>query len=409
MPVFSYQALNVSGEKVSGTLTAGSRSELLEAIGRQGLRPVSVKEIGAEEAPAGVGIRRRLFSRTAGSQTGVEAFTRQLANLLAAGVPLSRSLDIVTRETSAADVRQQWNTIRNDIKGGLSFATALSKWPRSFPPVYVAIVRAGETGGFLNLALEQIADFRAREHDLKGRVKAALVYPVLLAGLAGVVLIFLMTYFIPRFSAIFSEFGGSLPWLTRLIMNLSRWLVGHGLILAAAAVAGIISLRRALATETGQRVLERTVLKLPGIGTVVARFALVRFSRMLGTLLGAGVPLVLALNVAREAIGNRTLSDAVTRAVENVKSGSSLAMGLASSERLFPPSVVEMVAVAEESGNLNKELIRLATSYENDLDRQLRMLVSVIEPVLLFLTAGIVGTVVIGMLLPVFTLQDLIR
>ncbi|OPZ91255.1 MAG: Type II secretion system protein F [candidate division TA06 bacterium ADurb.Bin417] len=240
-------------------------------------------------------------------------------------------------------------------------------------------------------------------------MKAALVYPVLLAGLAGVVLIFLMTYFIPRFSAIFSEFGGSLPWLTRLIMNLSRWLVGHGLILAAAAVAGIISLRRALATETGQRVLERTVLKLPGIGTVVARFALVRFSRMLGTLLGAGVPLVLALNVAREAIGNRTLSDAVTRAVENVKSGSSLAMGLASSERLFPPSVVEMVAVAEESGNLNKELIRLATSYENDLDRQLRMLVSVIEPVLLFLTAGIVGTVVIGMLLPVFTLQDLIR
>lgn len=406
MPFFSYQALNASGEKVSGNLAAGSRTEVLETIGRQGLRPFLVKEIGEGTTAGG---RRRLFNRTPGSPASVEAFTRQLANLLTAGVPLSRALDIVTRETSAAEVRQQWNTIRNDIKSGLSFANALSKWPKSFPPVYVAIVRAGETGGFLNLALEQIADFRAREQDLKGRVKAALIYPVLLAGLAGVVLIFLMTYFIPRFSAIFAEFGGSLPWLTRLIMNLSRWLVGHGLILAAAAAAAIVSLRRSLATETGQRALERAVLRLPGIGNVVARFALVRFCRMLGTLLGAGVPLVLALNVAREAIGNRTLSDAVTRAVDNVKGGASLAMGLASSERLFPPAVVEMVAVAEESGNLNKELIRLATSYESDLDRQLRMMVSVIEPVLLFLTAGIVGTVVIGMLLPVFTLQDLIR
>jgi type IV pilus assembly protein PilC len=406
MPYFYYNALDAHGQAVSGNLTAGTRSAVLDHIQEKGLRPISVKEV-RDDAPKAV--RPPIFKTERVSQVSVEAFTRQLANLLTAGVALNRALDIVTRETSKSAVKKQWITIRNDVMGGASFTAALAKWPQSFSPVYVAMVRAGETGGFLNLVLEQIADFRARENDLKGRVKAALVYPFLLAVLAGGVLVFLMLYFIPRFSEIFAEFGGSLPRLTRMIMSTSGWLVRYGTALVVAAVVAVVWLRRALTGEMGQRVFERTILNIPAFGTVVARFALVRFCRMLGTLLNAGVPLVVALNVARGAIVNRTLSDAVTHAVDDVKSGLSLARGLASSEKLFPAAVVEMVAVAEESGNLNKELIRLAATYEADLDRQLRMLVSVIEPILLFVMAGIVGTVVIGMLLPIFTLQELIH
>jgi len=404
MPTFTYIALDESGHESAGTLTAESRAVALEQIMTKGLRPVAVEE--KVTAP----VRSRSWSLPGRvPRIHVEAFTRQLANLLAAGVSLSRALDVVSREASHPAARKQWLAIRDDVLGGASLAAALARWPKSFPPVYVAMVRAGETGGFLDVVLEQIADFRAREQDLKGRVKAALVYPVLLAVLAGAVLIFLLTYFIPRFSAIFAEFGGSLPWLTRVIVQLSRLAVRYGPFLAVAIFVVVPLARRFLAGEAGRRALERAILRVPVLGPVVARFALVRFCRMLGTLLRAGVSLVAALQVAREAVGNQTLADGVTHAVDEVQRGTSLARGLAATPQLFPAAVVEMVAVAEESGKLDKELIRLADVYETELDRELRMLVAVVEPALLFFMAIVVGAVVVGMLLPIFTLQELIH
>jgi len=189
----------------------------------------------------------------------------------------------------------------------------------------------------------------------------------------------------------------------------SNLVLRHGIVLLIGIVLVVLLTRRLLASDAGRRRIESLVLAMPAVGSVVARFALVRFCRMLGTLLGAGVPLVLALRVAREAIGNQILADTVTKAVSDVQQGSSLARSLAESRQLFPPAVVEMVVVAEESGRLNDELVRIAAAYESELDRRLRMLVALAEPALLFIMAGVVGTVVIGMLLPVFTLQDLIR
>lgn len=342
-------------------------------------------------------------------QGNIEPLLRQLSNLLTAGIPLNRAIEIILREVSHPAVKKQWSAIHKDVIGGKSLADALAGWPGSFPSVCVAMVRAGETGGFLNLVLEQIADFRARENDLKGRVKSALVYPVLLVVTAAAVLTFLMLYFIPQFSLIFKEFGGSLPLLTRFIMSVSRWMLRYGLILAAVLIAGILGIRRSLSDMSSRRAMERVMLNVPVLGNVAVRFGLVRFCRMLGTLLAAGVPLVTALNIARESIGTQSLSDAVTGATEKVKNGLSLARGLAFNAKFFPASVIEMVAVAEESGNLDKELLRLAGTYETELDRHLRMLVALIEPALLFIMAVVVGTVVIGMLLPVFTLQELIR
>lgn len=405
MPAFVYTALDRSGKEVSGALTAEGRAAALNQVVAQGLHPVSVEEhTDAAKAPS---VSRLRTGRV--SQASVEAFTRQLANLIAAGVPLSRALQILSREASQPAAQRQWTAIHDDLVGGMSLGDAMAKWPRSFPPVYIAMVRAGETGGFLELVLEQIADFRSREQELKGKVKAALVYPAVLATLATAVLTFLLTYFIPRFSGIFAEFGGALPWLTRAIVTASNLVVKHGLVVAIAVALVVLTLQRLMSSDAGRRRLDRVVLQVPALGRIVAQFALVRFCRMLGTLLGAGVPLVPALRVARQAIGNQTLADTVTHAVEDVQQGASLARSLAGSGRLFPPAVVEMVAVAEESSRLDKELIRVAAAYEAELDRRLRMLVALVEPALLFIMAGVVGTVVIGMLLPVFTLQDLIR
>lgn len=402
MAVFTYTALDRQGRQTTGTLAADSRAAALEQVLNQGLAPVDVRE----QQPV---VDQPRTASTRVPQSAVEAFTRELANLLAAGLPLSRALHLLRRQASNPAARNVWGRIHDDVVGGMALADALAKWPRAFSSVYVAMVRAGETGGFLHVVLQQIADFRAREQELKGKVKAAMVYPAVLAVLACGVLTFLLTFFIPRFSGLFADFGGKLPWLTQVIIVSSQWLSRYGIVVVVAVAMLIAALRRAVSTASGRRTLERAVLAAPMLGTVVARFALVRFCRMLGTLVGAGVPLVGALRVAREALGNQTLADTVTHAIEQVRRGAPLSRSLAGNTLLFPPSVIEVIAVAEETGRLDRELVRLSVTYEADLDRNLRMLVSLAEPAMLFIMAGLIGTVVVGMLLPVFTLQELIR
>jgi type II secretory pathway component PulF len=412
MSVYAYTALSKEGRRTTGTLSADSRAAALAQMNRQGLHPVRIDE--AKDAAAAAK-KAQAAAAAAVSGTGkvshkaVEAFTRELANLLAGGVPLSRSLALLRREAANPNAKRLWSDIHDDVVGGTALADALAKWPRSFSSVYVAMVRAGEAGGFLEVVLTQISDFRVREQDLKGKVKAAMVYPCVLALLAIGVLIFMLTFFIPRFSGIFAQFGGQLPFLTQVIIAASDVVKHYGLVVGGVILVAVILINRALRTDSGRRKLEVAILSVPVLGQIIAHFALVRFSRMLGTLVGAGVPLIASLRVAREAIGNQTLADTVLHAIEEVQRGSALSKALSTSEKLFPPSVVEMVAVAEETGRLDKELLRLASSYESDLDRQLRMLVAIVEPMMLFLMAGIIGTVVVGMLLPIFNLQELIH
>ena len=405
MPTYIYKAVNTNGQELTDTLSASSRANVLDRIVERNLVPVSVEEL---EKPSEKKFRVSLRPMYV-SKKDVEAFTRELANLLAAGVPLSRSLNILSREASNPAAKKQWAQVHDCVSEGMSLADALAQWPKSFPPIYIAMVRAGETGGFLDLVLGQIAQFRSREQDLKGKVTVALVYPIILAVLATMILIFLLTYFIPRFSSIFAEFGGSLPDLTRAIVAASELITKYWLIILMLIVLIVVSLRRAMARKEGRLAIERFVLRCPVIGIGVARFALVRFCRMLGTLVESGVPLVNSLQVAKEAIGNQTLAATVSDAIEQVQRGISLARSLADCPQLFPSSVIEMIAVAEETGRLDKELVRLAGAYEEELDRHLRMVVALVEPALLFIMAAIVGTVVIGMLLPIFNLQELIR
>ncbi len=403
MSTFAYKAIDSTGQEIADKLVANDRSAAIEQLCGRDLNPVSVEKLEDKRTEG-------LLARIGGvSKREVDAFTRQLANLLAAGVPISRALGILNREASRAASKKLWAVIHDQVAGGMSLADSLSLHPQAFSTVYVAMVRAGETGGFLELVLGQIATFRAREDELKGRVKAALIYPIILAVLSTGILVFLLTYFIPRFSVMFAEFGGSLPRLTSYIVSASELLLKYWLVLILGIALAIFAVQRTLAEEEGRRTAERLMLRAPLFGTGMARFALVRFCRMLGTLVGAGVPLISALKVAREAIGNQVLADTVTGATENVQKGNPLARSLEECRLLFPPAVIEMISVAEESGGLDQELTRLAGAYEVELDRHLKMMVALAEPLMLFVMAVLVGTVVIGMLLPIFNLQELIR
>jgi type II secretory pathway component PulF len=415
MPIFQYKALQTDGKIAEGSVEAEGRQEALRLIESRGFRPINVSAgKNGESAKNGVkgaaGPSPTLsFGSKKISARTLENFTRLLSSLLAAGVPLSRALVILHKEASTPAAQEKWKEIHDLVVDGMPLADAMAKSPDVFPRVYVAMVEAGETGGFLDVVLNQIADFQARDKELRSKVMAALLYPVILLALATSVLIFLLTFFIPKFQALFTGFGGKLPLLTRLIVAASGVVRSYGLLVALGIGLGAYLVRNWIRSQHGRRVWEGAILRAPVVGKLVAQFAMARFCRMLGTLLAAGVPLINGLNVARKSIGNQILVDAVSNSIERVKEGGALGLSLAGCRELFPGSVLEMISVAEESGRLDQELVRLANVTENDLDRHLKTAVALAEPLMLFFIAGFIGTIFVGMVLPIFTLQEYIK
>ncbi|MEI7936533.1 MAG: type II secretion system F family protein [Verrucomicrobiota bacterium] len=415
MPKFQYKALQANGAMAEGHLEAADRQGAFAQMAGLGLRPVSL----AEKAAAGAGNGFALPAALAGlsfrkrsvkvSGRELENFTRLLSSLLAAGVPLSRALVILYRESSSPAASAKWKEIHDFVVDGMSLADSMGKSPDTFPRVYTAMVQAGETGGFLDLVLAQIADFQAREKELRSKVMAAMLYPSILFCLAIGVLIFLLTFFIPRFQGIFKGFGATLPLATQIVIGASTVVRSYGaFVVVGLLILGVV-LRTWFTSEKGRRTWEGLILRSPVLGPLVAEFAMARFCRMLGTLLGAGVPLVQGLSVARKSIGNQILVDAVSQSIERVQQGGQLGASLAETRGLFPSSVVEMISVAEESGRLDQELVRIANVTEGDLDRELKTAVALMEPLMLFFIAAFIGTIFISMVLPIFTLQDYIK
>ncbi len=446
MSTFQYRALHANGSVAEGALEANGRQDAFKQMEARGLRPISLTERngaaastrtvsappkpaakdsrpapkappkeGAPKdakpaaaanvpAPAGLG-----FGSSKITPRMLETFTRLLSSLLAAGVPLSRALVILQREAASPAAQAKWKEIHDSVVDGMTLADAMAKSPDVFPRVYVAMVEAGETGGFLDVVLAQIADFQASEKEMKGKVMTAMLYPAILLVLALGVLVFLLVFFIPRFQLVFAGFGAKLPLLTQMIIGASEVLRTYGvLILLGTFIVGYLA-RNWVTSPVGRRSWESLILRLPTIGSLVAQFAMSRFCRMLGTLLGAGVPLIACLNVARRSIGNQILVDAVAHSIERVKEGKALGPSLGDCRVLFSGSTLEMISVAEESGKLDGELIRIANVTEGDLDRQLKTAVAMAEPLMLFLIAGFIGTIFIGMVIPIFTLQEHIK
>ncbi len=414
MPTFQYKALQADGSMTEGRLDAAGRPDALRQMEVRGLRPVRLVENGGAESksiskPAGWGGFSFKFESQKVTAKALENFTRLLSSLLAAGVALSRALVILFTEASSPAAAAKWREVHDLVIDGMSLADAMAKSPDVFPRVYVAMVQAGETGGFLDVVLAQIADFHMREKELRSKVMSAMLYPCILVTLAMGVLVFLLVFFIPRFQKLFASFGGALPAITQAIIAVSEFTRSYGMFILAGTFVGGCLLRTWFLSEQGRRVWEGLVLRSPGVGPLVAQFAMARFCRMLGTLLGAGVPLVQGLRVAQKSIGNQILVDAVSTSIDHVQEGGRLGQSLAECRRLFPKSVLEMISVAEESGRLDGELIRIANVTEGDLDRQLKTVVAFAEPMMLMFVAGFIGAIFIGMLLPIFTLQQYIK
>lgn len=426
MPIFQYKAIQSDGKTTEGQIDAGGRQDVFRQIEERGLKLISLSENSATAAKPGKVFKVPQAEKAAAPASGdssapaepvpgkvtgrmLETFTRLLSSLLAAGVPLSRALTILTKEAGTPAAKAQWKGLYDRVVDGMSLADAMSLSPDTFPRVYVAMVQAGETGGFLDLVLAQIADFQAREKDLRSKVTTALVYPLVLLFLAAGVLTFLMVFFIPRFKTVFKGFGGELPLITRVIVAISDAMVSYGFFILIGLVIIALMLRSWFMSDAGKRTWEKLILKAPVVGPLMGQFAMARFCRMLGTLLNAGVPLVQGLNVARKSIGNQILVDAVSDSIERVKQGAQLGASLSTCKDLFVGSVLEMISVAEESGKLDQELVRIANVTEGDLDRELKTAVALAEPLMLFAIAGFIGTIFIGMVLPIFTLQDYIK
>lgn len=400
MDEFSYVARDAAGGRVTGTITASNRREALAAIAARALFPVEV----AGKVQAGA---TRRYGRISGQ--ALATLYGQLADLLHSGVPLLRSLDVLRRQSTRATLTDVLGEVHHDVEQGASLGEAMARFPRLFGEMAISMVRAGAEGGFLEEALSRVAQFTETQDDIKKRTAGALAYPVFLAVVGTVVVTLLMIFFVPKFEGLFQNLRerGELPAMTELVLGVSAAMQHWALLVVGVLVAAGIALRQWLASDAGRLWADRLKIGLPLAGTVFLNLAVARFCRVLGTLLRNGVPILRALEIAADAAGNRVLRAAILEAAKDISAGQRLAGPLAACGH-FPPTVIEMITVAEESSTLEKVLIDIAESLERRTWRQLDIVVRLLEPIMLLLLASVVLVLVIALLLPVIKMSTTI-
>lgn len=394
MAQFNYSALTATGETSSGVMTAPSRFAALQVLTKQALVPLKLEEKS--------GLRGGWSRRC--SPVVVASAYEQLADLLDSGVPLLRSIDILGEQTSDTPIASVLAEVRTDVANGQPLADALSAFPETFSKLSVTILHAGEQGGFLESALRRVATYAEREQELRSEIVGAMAYPclVLLTGI--VVVTGMMTFFVPSFEPLFARMRdrGELPLATECLLSASAFLQSHFLWIAAVLCGLAFAAYRYLKSESGELWLDRAKLNVFGLGPIVRGFAIARFCRVLGTLLGNGVPILKALEIARDSTGNRVLSSAIAAAGRNVSTGKSLAGPLSESGQ-FPADVLEVVRTAEQSNRLDATLVDIAEKLDRRNERKLKTVVQLLEPGLMIVMAITIGFLVIALLLPVFT------
>ncbi len=398
MPDFAYVARNQKGAKIAGTVTANSEREALAILTGQSLFPINVA--AAKAASAGF----MQSKKVRGQQMAV--VYAQLAALLRSGVPLLRSIAVLREQSSKPVLKEILNDVYAKVESGSTFAEAIGRHPGAFGEMAVNMVRAGGEGGFLEDALERVAQFTEQQEDLKGRTMGALAYPMFLATVGTLVVMGLMIFFVPKFASLFDNLRerGELPAATEVLLWISDTMRDWWWIAAIAATGVYLWLKNWLATPQGRFVSDLMKIRAPVVGAIYQALAVSRFCRVLGTLLKNGVPILKSLEISREAAGNKLLSQAIADASENISAGQSLAEPLAASG-YFPKAVVEMIAVAEESNSLDKVLVDIADGLEKRTFRQLDLVVRLLEPMMLLVLAGVVLMVVIALLLPVIKMS----
>ena len=398
MPDFAFTARDLTGQKITGQITAASDREVLSVLEGRSLFPVEIKA-GKVAIVPGANLRVK--------GQAMATFYSQLAALLRSGVPLLRSLTVLREQTSNKNLKVILEDVAHRVEDGNSLGESMARYPRAFSEMAVNMVRAGAEGGFLEDALERVATFTETAEDLKGKTASAMAYPIILGSVGTIVVTVLIVFFVPKFAIMFERLRerGELPAVTDWLLWVSDVGRNYGIFILA-GLAGVGTwLYFQVQKPAGRLKADWLKIKVPLAGPIFQSFAVARFCRVLGTLLHNGVPILKALEISREAAGNKVLSQAIADASENISSGQSLAKPLASSGH-FPKMVVEMISVAEESNTLDKVLVDLADGLEKRTTRQLDLMVRLLEPLMLVILAGVILVVVIALLVPVIRMSQ---
>lgn len=395
MAVYSYRATTMEGAVFEGVIEAPSEDVAVERLRNTGVIPLS---LAAPQRPA---IRKISFTSR---KRDLLDFTTELSALINAGLPLDRSLNILSGISERARMKDVVHAILTAIREGSSFSDALKKHPEIFPVLYVNMVRAGETSGMMGMVLEKLHEFLETTNELKDHVVSAMIYPAILGITGGISIIVLLTFVLPRFSVILSGIGGSLPLTTRMLLYLSSalrtwWWLG------AMFIAGLIVVCISwIRTETGR--IRWDILKLKMMGDVIRKLETARFCRTFGTLLQSGISVVQALNNSREIIGNRVIAAGVRSVAQGVKEGRGIAIPL-SEANVFPALALSMIKVGEETGRLDSMLLKVAGTYEKSLKESVKRFMGLLEPAMILGMGLVIGFIVISMLLAIFSIMDL--
>jgi type IV pilus assembly protein PilC len=418
-------AMDSRGKETKGTLEVASQNEAIGRLKEMGYFPTKVveaekpKEKGADKkkaAPASAASGKKKGRSLNFAIPGLggkvkpkvlTTFTRQLATLVDAGLPLLRGLRVLEKQEKSPVLKRIINDLAISIEGGSTFSEGLAQHPKVFNRLFVNMVKAGELGGVLEVVLNRLAEFQEKAQKIKGKVKAAMFYPVAVMVVAVIILTVLMVFVVPKFKQIFNDMleGAALPSFTQFVLGISEFVAGNVLVTMAGAIVLFIILKLFLRTRMGSKLWDRLALSFPLLGPVVSKVAIARFTRTLGTLVSSGVPILQALTIVKETSGNIIISEAVTGIHESVKEGETITAPMESC-KVFPPMVVSMVDVGEQTGALPEMLMKVADNYEEEVDNAVSAMTSLLEPIMIVFLAVIVGSIVIALFLPLITLID---
>ncbi len=400
MPKYKYKAKKTSGEIIEGVLEADNRKLVINRLQNMRCFPLSVKEEGGKGFQTEISFK--IFERIGLRE--ISTFCRQMSDLLRSGLPLSRCLDVIVQQTTNQKFREVLRTLKGDVSGGTTFAESLKKHPKVFNDLTVSMIHAGEVSGSLDAVMERLADFTENELETRNKIVSAMAYPaiMLLVG-AGVVAV-LVVFVIPRFSVMFETMDQELPAITQVMLGFSNFISSYWYLIVAGVVALVWGIGRYRKTEEGKIQIDTVMLKIPFVKDFILKREVARFARTMGTLLGNGVPILTALEIVEAVMSNELLTKQIETVRDNIREGERVST-LLGRGGIFPPMVVNMVAVGEETGSLETTLERIADAYEADTERAMQTLTTMMEPLLIIVMAVVVLVIVMAMILPIFQLS----
>lgn len=405
MALYDYKATDFSGKSVSGSMEAKDEGTLVARLQEMGYFPIKVGQASGEKTSKSAFFNVPLFSKNVRGRN-ITGFTHELASMLEAGVSLDRSLSILAELESNAAFKEIILEVLQGIRGGDTFADRLGKYPAVFSDIYVSMVRAGEAGGAIETVLARQSKYMEESQKLKDEISSALLYPVLLTLVGGSAVALMVLFVIPRFSVIFSDMGSLMPLPTRVLLGVSAAVRGYWWLMFAALAAAFLAAKKIIATETGRLSFDGLKLKTPLVGDVALKSAVSRFSRTLGTLLQSGLPIIEAMNIAVNTIGNAFLTKDIKPVIDGVRRGRGMTAPL-KEVASFPPLAVHMLTIGEETGKLDEMLLKLSENYDHEINTSLKRLLSLLEPAIILVMAIVVGFIVISLLLAIFSLNDM--